>query len=111
MLVDGKPASHYRGGVNQASSPAIAQYLSELAQQTRALVGDRLRFVRLFGSWARGEATENSDIDIAVVIDGLSREEWRQVLEVAEGISARLDLYVSPFVEAARAIHTTATQE
>ena len=34
--------------------------------------GDRVWFVGLQGSFARGEATENSDIDIVVILDELS---------------------------------------
>ena len=34
--------------------------------------GDRVRFVGLQGSFARGEATENSDIDMVVILDELS---------------------------------------
>jgi len=35
----------------------------------KAIYGERLRGVYLFGSWARGEGTEESDVDIAVVLD------------------------------------------
>ena len=38
----------------------------------KAFYGERLCFVGLQGSYARGEATENSDIDIVVVLDQLS---------------------------------------
>jgi predicted nucleotidyltransferase len=34
--------------------------------------GDRVWFVGLQGSFARGEATENSDIDMVVILDELS---------------------------------------
>jgi predicted nucleotidyltransferase len=34
-----------------------------------------LRDVRLFGSYARGEAYEDSDIDVLVVVDALTEKE------------------------------------
>jgi predicted nucleotidyltransferase len=34
--------------------------------------GDRLREIRLFGSYARGDADEESDVDVLVVVDGLT---------------------------------------
>jgi predicted nucleotidyltransferase len=48
--------------------PALAEYASRL----RAIFGDRLSDVRLFGSFARGEAHEDSDVDVLVLIDGLT---------------------------------------
>jgi len=43
--------------------------LAELKRGLQAIYGDRLRAVVLFGSQARGEATEDSDVDVAVVLD------------------------------------------
>jgi uncharacterized protein len=47
--------------------------LSELKRGLREIYGDRLRAVVLFGSQARGEATEDSDVDVAVVLDRFDR--------------------------------------
>lgn len=38
----------------------------------RSALGPRVRDIRLFGSYARGEAHEDSDVDVLVVIDGLT---------------------------------------
>ena len=62
--------------------------LAEYSRRLRARFGSRVRLVRLFGSWARGEARPDSDVDVAVVIDGLTVEEWREAL----GLSAELVL-------------------
>ena len=43
--------------------------LDELKRGLQEIYGDRLRAVVLFGSQARGEATEDSDVDVAVVLD------------------------------------------
>ena len=43
--------------------------LAELKRGLQEIYGDRLRAVVLFGSQARGEATEHSDVDVAVVLD------------------------------------------
>ena len=40
--------------------------LEELKRGLQEIYGDRLRAVLLFGSQARGEATEDSDVDVAV---------------------------------------------
>ncbi len=38
----------------------------------QAVFAGRVRDVRLFGSYARGDAHEDSDVDVLVVIDGLT---------------------------------------
>ena len=40
-----------------------------VARDLRELYGERLRNVLLFGSWARGDAHPESDIDLLVVLD------------------------------------------
>ncbi len=50
--------------------PEIARLLHELKEQLRALYGERLVKVVLFGSVARGEDTPESDVDVLVVLRG-----------------------------------------
>ena len=47
----------------------IQPILDELKVGLKRIYGDRLRQVILFGSFARGEAEDDSDIDVAVVLD------------------------------------------
>lgn len=44
------------------------EYIEKLTELLRAAYGERLCYVGLQGSYLRGEATENSDIDVMVVI-------------------------------------------
>lgn len=50
----------------------INEYINSLITECRADFGDRLVYVGLQGSYLRGEANENSDIDIMFVLDSLS---------------------------------------
>jgi uncharacterized protein len=52
--------------------PSLRPALDAYAARLRAVFGARLREVRLFGSFARGDAHEDSDIDVLVLIDGLT---------------------------------------
>ena len=53
----------------------------QAAEDLRGLYGDRLRQVILFGSWARGDAHPESDIDLLVVLDDVDSvwEELRRM--------------------------------
>lgn len=49
---------------------AIRAVLSDLESRFRTLYGRRLADLLLFGSQARGDADEGSDIDVLVVLNG-----------------------------------------
>jgi hypothetical protein len=51
--------------------PLLVAYREELQQR----FGERLLLLRLFGSRARGDASEDSDADVAVVVRSLSEAE------------------------------------
>ncbi len=64
----------------------------------RARFGARVREVTLFGSRARGDAHAESDIDLCVVIDGLTWREARDVDGITADVLERHDVVLSPFV-------------
>lgn len=47
----------------------IRQLLAELKTGLQAIYGSRLKGLYLFGSYARGEQEEGSDVDVLVVLD------------------------------------------
>src|SRR5258708_33148663 len=55
----------------------VRDAMAAYARQLAARFGSRLRFVLLFGSWARGEAREDSDVDVAGVGGGVERHQGR----------------------------------
>ncbi|MBR4359560.1 MAG: nucleotidyltransferase domain-containing protein [Clostridia bacterium] len=59
-------------------------YLQTLISGCKAAFGERLLYVGLQGSYMRGEATENSDIDVMLILDRLSVDDmdvYRGILE------------------------------
>ena len=65
----------------------IENYVSKLIDSLQSQYGSRLLYVGLQGSYLRGEATDNSDIDIMVVIDELSvsdLDDYRTIIESLE---------------------------
>ena len=58
----------------------MEQILVELKKSIEEIAGDRLIKMVLYGSRARGDYDDDSDIDIAIIIRGLSRELKHQIL-------------------------------
>lgn len=56
--------------------------MTEFAKRVRTRFGDRLARVVLFGSRARGDVTEESDIDVLVLLRAPIGEETRATREV-----------------------------
>jgi predicted nucleotidyltransferase len=69
----------------------------EAARELRGLYGDRLRDVLLFGSWARGDAHPESDIDLLVVLDQVDSvwEELRRMDPILWRLSLDNDTVIS----------------
>ena len=54
--------------------------------------------VRLFGSCARGQMREDSDVDVAVVLERVDWETKRNVIDLASSIGLEHDVLLSPTV-------------
>lgn len=62
----------------------IDQYLKDLISECRSAFSERLIYVGLQGSYLRGEANENSDIDVMVILDNFTVEDmdaYRAILK------------------------------
>lgn len=70
----------------------IKSWMDTLPKQLQTVFGHRLLFVGVQGSYGRGEATENSDIDVVTVLDRVERADldaYRAVVrELPEGDKA-----------------------
>jgi len=58
----------------------MEQILDDLKKSVQEIAGDRLIKMVLYGSMARGDYSEDSDTDIAIIIRGLSREMKHRML-------------------------------
>jgi len=61
-------------------------------------LGDRFRSSVLFGSRARGEGHEDSDLDLLVLIEHPTREERARILDEAYAIEVDMRVVISPLV-------------
>ncbi len=70
--------------------------LKSLKKGLQRLYGPRLKGLTLYGSYARGEATPDSDIDVALVLDDFP-DAWTEIRRVGDLVS-RLCLRFSVLV-------------
>ena len=73
--------------------------LDEIVKALRAIYGSRLKSVILYGSKARGDAGEESDIDLLAVIDGITSrfQERRRINAVVVPIDLKYGLLFNVF--------------
>jgi hypothetical protein len=69
-------------------SPGVALALARFRAALDARLGARVQEVVLFGSHARGTATENSDVDVYVVIDDATHDDRKVVFDAAYDVDA-----------------------
>ncbi len=73
--------------------------LSEFRQAIQRLYGGMLNDVVLYGSWARGEATADSDIDVVVVLSGnvTPGAEIDRMIEIITDVNLRHGVLISVY--------------
>ena len=52
----------------------IETYLQKINEELRRTFGQKLLYIGLQGSFGRGEGTDETDIDIVVVLEELTRD-------------------------------------
>jgi uncharacterized protein len=85
--------------VLQPANPAIQLLLAEYRRLLVEHLGERLISLTLFGSYARGEAGPESDVDVAVVLDRIDRHADRVLpMELAGALVVEHGLVLTPLV-------------
>ena len=76
-------------------SPTVSKALDQLSTELRRRFADEVVGLWLFGSHARGEAHEGSDVDVLVLLE---RPDWmqrRRVLDLAADIGLEHEIELS----------------
>ncbi len=63
--------------------PVVQDTLDAFVSRTRARFGSRVAAITLFGSYARGNAHEESDIDCLVLLDRVDPADERAITDLA----------------------------
>ena len=64
----------------------IEKYIQKLIGECKKAFAERLLYVGLQGSYMRGEATEKSDIDVMIILEGFSVEDMDMYRELLKKI-------------------------
>lgn len=72
--------------------------IQEFIAAARARLGSELKDVRLFGSRARGEGHQHSDIDLALIVGPDGRASRHQIYDLAFDIGLRHGVELAPMV-------------
>lgn len=75
----------------------IQQILLEFKEEVAKLYGSQLVRVILYGSWARGTATDDSDIDLLVVLKGniIPGREIDRMIDFITDLNLKYDTLIS----------------
>lgn len=82
----------------RALTPAEQQALERFKTALQSLLGDNLLSLRLFGSRARGEGTEESDLDMLVVVLEKDRALCRRIIEEALEVDLTYETNLAPTI-------------
>jgi predicted nucleotidyltransferase len=79
--------------------PQVEATLNAFVTGVRQRFGTRLAAIRLFGSYVRGEATAESDVDCLVLLDRVDRTDDRAITDLAADLIWQVGgVVVSPMV-------------
>lgn len=75
----------------------VKRLLTKLKDGLTKLYGDRLKAVYLFGSYARGDYDESSDLDVMIVLESYKSywEELVRSVELVSDLSLEYDVTIS----------------
>ena len=86
-------------GTVQGRTDETKKTIDELKKKLKKLYGRRLKDIILYGSWARGEATEASDIDLLVLLKGkvIPGEEIDRMIDVITEMNLDYGVLISVY--------------
>lgn len=95
----------------QTLTPLEIQCLQTFRQRLHAQLGAVIADLRVFGSRARGEGDESSDVDVLVMTTTMSRLIKETIWDIANDLFLETDVLLSPLVLSQVEFHTLLSRE
>ncbi len=83
-----------KNALTQKEKEGLARFKGAL----QSLLGDNLLSLRIFGSRARGEGTEDSDLDILVLVQKKDRALCRRIVEESLEVDLAYEINLAPTI-------------
>ena len=80
----------------------VEAVVTEYASRVKALLGDKLEAVILYGSFARGDYEDGSDVDVMVLVNvpqDQQKEHWDIIADIAFELGWEHNLLISPILQ------------
>jgi predicted nucleotidyltransferase len=84
------------------SQNVINEISRQIVEESRRVFGDKLDKVILYGSYARGDFDDESDIDIMILADIPAEDAWvynSDIISMTSRLGLEHDVLISPFVK------------
>jgi predicted nucleotidyltransferase len=91
--------------------PSVRAALGDFRDGLARRFGDRVRDLRLFGSRARGDARPESDADLLVVLDQVTRADFLAVMDLCGDVLLAHDVIIDPHLVAADRFERSRVQQ
>ena len=92
-----------KGVVLMCSKNELQIIISEIAAVAKETFGEKLDSVILYGSYARGDYTPESDVDIMILVRGIAPEElWKyrsSITSKSSELGLEYDLLIVPLIK------------
>ena len=72
--------------------------VAEIRERLNGLVGSRLKGLYVFGSKARGDYDPESDVDLAILVNGLDNPMKRRIIDIVVEVETRYIVVISSLV-------------
>mgnify|MGYP002622240759 FL=1 len=89
------------GNVYMCTESQLVTIQNLISEKYKAVYGRNLSEILLYGSYARGDSSEDSDIDIAAIVHGPRielQEKLKELWNTAAELSLDYDIVISPTV-------------